>query len=372
MKIRIVSYELGQNWILTKFADNLCNNLRILGHEADVAEKADPAYDVNHHVIYLGYNPLCVQKDPQKNFSLHTLMITHVDSWEKIRFLKNQLQFADLGICMSSYTQAYLLSRGLPRKKLCYILPAHDSLFVPPLISIGLFTRIYPDGRKNEKRAIDIAKKISPTIFSFKIMGSGWDEIVSELKGLGFTVEYHPNFDREKYAKLLPSVDYYLYLGWDEGSMGFLDALTAGARTIVTPQGFHLDIKEGIDCKAKDIDTVISYLLGIQHRRESLARQLSSLTWRAYAEKHLAVWEYLRGSTNASQGNSPDGIHSIGRPISFYFLPSFISSWCKEAATQYAFWASVSHLRKIYLVLRSLLSPRITVWLKNLIRRIVD
>ncbi len=371
MRIRIVSYEFGQNWILTKFADNLCGNLRALGHEADVAERADPAYDVNHHIIYLGYNHLSVQRDKEKNPSLHTLMITHVDSWEKIRLLKNQLQSADLGICMSSHTQAYLLRRGIPRKKLCYILPAHDSLFVPSLISIGIFTRTYPDGRKNEKRVIDIAKKISPTIFLFKIMGSGWDEIVSDLKELGFTVEYHPVFDREKYADLLPSVDYYLYLGWDEGSMGFLDALAAGIRTIVTPQGFHLDIKGGIDCDAKDTDTVIRYLLDIQHRRESLARQLSLLTWRAYAEKHLAVWEYLRGNTIALQGNSPDGIHSIGKPSRFYFLPAFTSLGCKEV-TQYVLGTFISYLRKTYLVLRSLLSLRKPFWLKRIIRKIVD
>jgi len=56
-----------------------------------------------------------------------------------------------------------------------------------------------------------------------------------------FEVEYHENFDYEVYKELIPTLDYYLYVGKDEGQMGFIDALAAGIPTIVTPQGFHLD-----------------------------------------------------------------------------------------------------------------------------------
>ena len=38
-------------------------------------------------------------------------------------------------------------------------------------------------------------------------------------------------------------IDYLIYLGNDEGSMSFLDALQLGVKTIMIPQGFQKDLK---------------------------------------------------------------------------------------------------------------------------------
>lgn len=49
---------------------------------------------------------------------------------------------------------------------------------------------------------------------------------------MGFQVDYYSEFIYEEYLKLMPSLDYYLFWGFDEGSMGYLDALRAGVKRL--------------------------------------------------------------------------------------------------------------------------------------------
>src|SRR5262245_66043381 len=100
---------------------------------------------------------------------------------------------------------------------------------------------------------LELAEGISSVDFVFRIMGHGWDEVVAGLRRRGFDVDYSAQFDRQLYYELMPQLDYYLYLGLDEGSMGFLDALAAGVATIVTPQGFHRDAPGGITHSFTDL-----------------------------------------------------------------------------------------------------------------------
>ena len=52
--------------------------------------------------------------------------------------------------------------------------------------------------------------------------------------------------DYDEIKSHVPYFDYYFYPGLDEGSLGTLDALAAGVKTIVTNQGFHLDLTNGV------------------------------------------------------------------------------------------------------------------------------
>jgi len=137
------------------------------------------------------------------------------------------------------------------REKLRYITPAHDGLVIPRRIVIGITSRLRGDKAKREHLLIRLCDTMRLDAFHFEIIGRGWEEVIPRLEAAGARVRYYPGTDDgiEDYRinlERVPLFDYYLYLGFDEGSMGFLDALAAGVPTIVTPQGFHLDINGGV------------------------------------------------------------------------------------------------------------------------------
>ena len=211
-----------------------------------------------------------------------------------------------------------LTTYGLPRKKLCYINPAHDHVMKAKKYVVGLTHRRHSetDFRKREEMLIDIAQQISPELFKFVIMGDSWESIIDELRTLGFEVDYYNEFIYDKYLEIMPSLDYYFYFGMDEGSMGFLDALAAGVKTIVTPQGYHLDARGGITYAGETVDDFVQIFHEIEGERRKLIASVEDWTWENFARKHLEVWHYLLGDVEMAElyknkGRYKDGIFSV-------------------------------------------------------------
>lgn len=302
MRVNIVCYEDLDTWILGKFARKMIENLQQMGIEVSVSKNADSSADINHHIIYLNWN--CEKS------STDTLMITHIDNSEKLELLKKQMNVARMGVCMSREHRDFLVKMGIDPNKLCYINPAHDGKMPIKKIVIGWSNKVLPDGRKNEAYIDKLADVLDNTIFEFKIMGKNWGEKVELLRQKGFQVEYYDDFDYDKYLELVPSLDYYLYMGMDEGHMGVMDALAAGVKTIVTTQGYHLDIKNGITYGFKTLDELVEIFKNIQKDKLDLISGVSELTWRNYTLKHVELWEYLL-SGKAPNSHFIDGYNSI-------------------------------------------------------------
>jgi hypothetical protein len=272
----------------------------------------DDHADVNHHIAYVNYEG--------GNRGLNTLMVTHVDSVGKVRMLRRQLETADLAICMSANTAADLRGAGLPREKICFVNPGHDGVIVPRRLRVGITTRLYEDGRKKEQAFERALSKIPRDDFHFIIMGAGWESVVEEMQRLDFSVELYPEFDLENYRKLIPTLDFFVYFGHDEGSMGYVDAIAAGVATIVTPQGFHLDIEDGITHTIDNVDQLATVMTEIREHRRERALRVSDWTWRRYAEKHLGLWQYLSGkdlttTTSAVSEGAQDGLASLQQTL---------------------------------------------------------
>lgn len=298
-----------EDWILHKFAQRMEEELVKQGYKCSTDTVVNPLADINHHVIYAS----CEAATSDYN---ETLMVTHIDSFNMVEFIKHQLKNVKMGICMSKETMNTLTAYGVPREKLCYINPAQDGVIKPKKYVLGIMHRTYEDHRKNEKALIDICKDLDTDYFVFKIMGAGWNNIVDTLITMGFEVEYYNEFNYEIYTKLIPSLDYYLFWGFDEGSMGYLDALRAGIETIVTPQGFHLDVKDGITYPCRTIVDFKEILLMLQEKRQKIVQSVDSLTWKNYVNKHLEVWNYLLGNEDGIYKNQhmyEDGIFSVLR-----------------------------------------------------------
>jgi glycosyltransferase involved in cell wall biosynthesis len=291
-------------------------NLPQWGVSATIGSEPSEEADINHWSIY----HVCkgIRKTPG------TFFITHVDSFWRMEMVKTALKTADAGICMSSDTLNHLVSAGIPREHLCYITPGSDLDIQPRRIVIGLTTNIYPDKCKREDVLIDLAQKKRLDHFEFKIIGKGWENITPVLEQSGAKVSLYAGSDNyaadyQKILETVPQFDYYLYMGLDEGSMGLLDALAAGVPTIVTPQGFHVDIPDGITYPFWESSDLIEIFDQIEADRKRRIRAAHSLTWREYARKHALLWRaMLNGQMDDIQSVINSGIpgaSSVGYKI---------------------------------------------------------
>mgnify|MGYP003314534376 CR=1 FL=1 len=204
MKINIIYYEGG--WILYKFAKCVYDELISMGYEATLTQSFDKSADVNHYFV-----PNYADRLDEHT----TFMITHVDTMRKVEQIKEQTEKGAIGVCMSLDTRNKLIANGIPSNKLCYINPAQDGQIKPKKVTLGFTHRVYNDCRKRETMLIDICKDISPDIFRFVIMGTGWEDIIAKLSAMGFEIEYYPDFEKTKYNQIMTEMDYYCYFGFD-------------------------------------------------------------------------------------------------------------------------------------------------------------
>ena len=285
-----------KGWIISKFASRLKEALERKNIRVDIGPIPDPAADINHWTEFNMVEPFPFNLD-----NTDTVMITHITHKDHLDRVKMLTDNGKLGICMSKDTMDTLVSWGVPRENLCYVTPAQDGVIKVKKYVIGITHKNHPDNRKRKTALIDICGEISPEFFTLKIMGSGWEEQVQELEQMGFEVEYHSRFDYEKYTELMQTIDLFLYWGKDEGTMGFLDAVAAGAETLVTPQGFHLDVKNGITYPCDTVRDFIDVLKHKQRIKEERIKSVRNLTWDRYAEKHIKIWKFLLGSISEEE-----------------------------------------------------------------------
>jgi hypothetical protein len=197
-----------------------------------------------------------------------------------------------MGICLSSDTKNKLAALGVPHQKLSFInFPSpQQGKIQPHKISIGIASRCHANGCKREYLLGQLSPRLEPKAFIFHVMGQGWDAVIHELHRYGSEIVYHGDFDPELYRNLWQQLDYYLYLGNDEGSTGFMDAMEAGVPAIATPQGFHLDLPEGLTYAFNDLEGLAQIFSELSEERRRRKVAVSVLSWSDYARKHLIIW----------------------------------------------------------------------------------
>jgi hypothetical protein len=289
MKVGIVLNRANKSWIIEKIAMRLQQELAALNVTAIISETAAADADIIHHMSWAFANT----KTPQPS----TMFVTHLDDSHKVSQVRATLgaRTVDVGICMSSDTRQQLLDAGVKPGHVTYVSPAHDAAITPRRIRLGFTTRLYPDGRKRETLLLDVASRLRLDDFEFEIFGSGWEEVVPKLKTSGAAVVYHQETsdylqDYQSMLAAIPGFDYYVYLGLDEGSLGTLDALSAGVKTIITPQGFHLDMPGGITHPVLSSDDLEQVFRQIVDERNARISSIRDWTWKTYAERHIEIW----------------------------------------------------------------------------------
>ena len=278
-------------------AHRLCESLCALGIETSINNEWIPEADVNHFMIF--------HFVAGKRSTRNTMLITHVDDPLKVRMIKDHLRdTVDVGICMSRMSVADLVAQGVARESLCFVSPAHDGGIASRRICIGITSNLYSDGRKREHLLARLAAETDLSSFHFEIFGKGWGKTVAQLKAGGATVRLEEGTtdciaDYAEIQRSVPLFDYYLYPGLDEGSLGTLDALSAGVKTIVTPQGFHLDIHGGITHPFLTYEELRSVFAQLAVDRHARIASVSGWTWEAYARQHVKIWGALLSDRRA-------------------------------------------------------------------------
>ncbi len=291
MKVDLLLNPANRSWIIQKMAERLAEELLPLGVDAQVLEAARPDATVVHHMSWAFAN--------LRTAAPSTMFITHLDDAHKLNEVRTTLaENVRVGICMSSDTMHQLLAHGCPAGSVSFINPAHDGLLKPRRIVIGITSRVYPDGRKREALLQAVARQMDLSAFEFRIFGLGWEPTVPVLEQAGAVVRNFGETDdfRKDYETLqaeIPLFDHYLYLGMDEGSLGTLDALAAGVSTIVTPQGFHLDLPSGITHPVLQADDLQRVFTALAASRDQRVNAVKDLSWATYARRHKALWEAM-------------------------------------------------------------------------------
>jgi hypothetical protein len=314
----LVLAQDNRSWIIEKMAARIAEHAPEHGFDVSIGDAERGDADINHWMSYAFANV------PHNTPA--TMLITHLDDPYKVGLVKNELAAGvDVGIALSSHTCDMLAAAGVPEKALAFAVPGHDFAASPRRVVIGLTTRLYADGRKREAMLLDLARAMRLDRFRFEIFGMGWEAVIPELEAAGAEVGYWPGTDdfRADYVEMMgrvPQFDYYLYLGRDEGSLGTLDALAAGVKTIVTPQGFHVDLPGGITHAVWSQDELEAVFRDIGAEAVRRANAVAGLTWQAYAEAHAIVWtaildgrrEAIAGLLSAQRGFHTREVEPIG------------------------------------------------------------
>lgn len=307
MKINIIAPESSSGWILYKFGKSMYDELQKLGYDVTLSKLYDDDADINHS-FFANY---IEKSNPRSSF-----MVTHVNSVGELENIRRITNNGSIAVCMSRDTRDFLITSGVDRSKVCYVNPAQDGMLLPKKISLGFTHRVYNDNRKRESMLVDICRELDSSAFKISIMGAGWEEVLKPIQEMGFEVLYYKDFDKDIYNDLMHSIDYYCYFGFDEGSMGYLDAVAAGVKTIVTPQGYHLDSNCPITYPVRNIAEILDVLLTLQKFRNQHIEFAKTWTWKNYALKHIEIWKYMLGCEELSslletRGWYNDGIYSL-------------------------------------------------------------
>ncbi|QTD54852.1 glycosyltransferase [Parasphingorhabdus cellanae] len=291
LHIHLILSAENSGWIIQKMAERIAEFAGEFGTTVTISDQIDPEASVNHWMSYAFANV------PQSTPA--TMMITHLDDPYKIRLVQSELQNGiDIGICISSHHREFLCEQGVDASMLAFVVPGHDFVAKPRRIVVGLTTRLYPDGRKREFMLEKLASKISLDSIRFRIFGAGWEKMIPKLESAGAVVDYFPGTDdyTNDYLEMveaIPNFDYYLYLGRDEGSLGTLDALSAGVKTIITPQGFHCDLPGGISHPFWEQEELEAVFQKIIEERTELTNAVARFSWREYSRQHILLWRSL-------------------------------------------------------------------------------
>lgn len=237
-----VSIE-NQSWILGTLANDIIDGFRSLGYLCRLGPYNE--YQGEEVSIQMWW----IDAVPHANAKVNAVFVTHTDDKYKEKALISLKDKFDIYLCMSPEDAMFLEELGFDKNKVFGInLPVRNTYVRP--ITIAIFSRCYPDKRKNEEWLYNYCQS-NPHSHNavFVFIGDGWGDFVKRLSEINCSYEWvniSPKLPYEyMYQQLkLSNVDYYIYMGMDGGAMGSYDAYAMGDTLCITDDGFHKGIPD--------------------------------------------------------------------------------------------------------------------------------
>lgn len=293
-----------------------------LGCRVSVSDKIDPDADLNYH---MPHHTLAQVNRPT---GLHVCCYTHTNPGQEAQTLEACYK-ADHVIVQSYAGRKELLDFGIPIEKIT-VIPKGSGSYRPRKKVIGIVGAEQPNGRKHSSILLDLAWKMDLNPFAFRIVGSGWNDVVTKLANTGVAVEYAENLPDDQMQAFYHSIDLLLVTGYVEGGpLPILEAFGAGVPVLSPAFGYAIDYLPQTSIY-KDTDDLIHKL--VDWAKPSLIHStLASLfTWERWGEHNAEVISDLL-STPENVSNSPRGIRHRQ-------ILDIIDSLHPRSITEVGFW----------------------------------
>lgn len=279
----------SQDWIINILGKDIKNGLEKEGYKCRIGKYDEyKGEDISFH-MWWGLT------QPHKDAKVNALFVTHTDDqYKEDRLLKIKSDY-DFYFCMSPEDAQYLIELGYDKTKVYGInLPIRNTYIRP--ITMGIFSRCYPDKRKNEEWLLRYCRTHpSSKLVDFVFIGQDWGGVVKQLEAIGCSFQWH-NVSRGMpyeymYQQLkMTNLDYYIYMGMDGGAMGAYDAYAMGASLCISDDGYHKCIPD-IENKFLNEDEFVKRMDSIIDKQQRKIDFFSKNTSDDYAKRIAYVLE---------------------------------------------------------------------------------
>ncbi len=331
--IEVILSSDNRGWVIEKFAYKLVEFASDVGYQIKILEKPSGNSKVIHWMHYLN-----VDLSEFSENSVNTVLVTHVDESWKFTRLKKLIEIGFYPIYLS-FEQARFVEHRLGRSNNSfYVRPGTDvsgSFVGTEMVTISIASHVYPDGRKNEKFLWKLAKGRDFSSYHFILIGKRWERTAEILKKSNATVSHYSK-DQGNYPSyesinaIIQSSDLFLYLGFDEGSLGALDAYLLGTKLLVSNQGFHrefivdpINLFDDYSMFQKHFNQITDNILKYKSDKNSWG-------WKSFANSHVKIWDYLNGG-----GNVPS--EKLDQSVTIPSPPHKLSKWDSNFASARTF-----------------------------------
>jgi hypothetical protein len=320
--IQLIVDPINSGWIIGKIARRIAEGFEAKGYSVQILGQPIGISDV---VFWMYYGDLGILGGSDLNYrtKIKSALVTHVDDANKLRQVK-RIADANIDLVFMSQEHAKSISRLLEFKERPFnILAGSDLVDQRRKMRVGLFTKTFPDSRKNEEWLMLLAKEVDLQSCELVIVGTGWNKICNRLRKLGINVEVYDGIelDYPKYSDfpaIYNTLDLYVYLGFDEGSMGALDAFLLKCEMLISRQGFHLEFNLGEESYFSDYNEFKSKFLIRMEQYRIQEDRYSSWSWARTIESLEEHWILHLENPNLLEAKKFQELNFLEKILHFY------------------------------------------------------
>lgn len=234
------------------------------------------------------------------------ITISTIHHWTEPAQYQSIINESEYLITGATSWKAALVERGVDPERIgvfrsgassTFFVPVADRNFTSDRLVVGFFAKA--DSNEDDRKGIGrlarlwslIAESELTSNYHFIVSGDGWNEIVSEHRNNGISIDYRGRVGSDQMVGLYDELDSYLVLSRVEGGPATIsEAMARGCVVITTPVGLAIEtIESGKNGFLLRQDNAVEPCLEIleEVRQDIEQRRKISSSARTYAEQKL-------------------------------------------------------------------------------------